>query len=129
MTQVEERLELDPLPTDVNDINSLLQSMLLVLSQHSQSLSVVHHVPQIRLYPPPKSCLFSQALQTQPAYLWHITTITVTMFHWILQVQEKICFEFVSSIAILVFVMSANSHMQKIQDLYRISLCSMKSGK
>ena len=102
MTQVEERLELDTLPADVNEINSLLQSMLLVLSQHCQSLSVVHHVPQIRLYPPPKSCLFSQALQTQQAlslaYLsmspqsFFLTTITVTMFRWILQVQGNINF-------------------------------------
>ena len=67
MTQEEEKVELDTLPADVNEINSLLQSILLVLSQNYQSLFVVHHIPQIRLYPSPESCLFSQALQTQLA--------------------------------------------------------------
>ena len=135
MTQVEEILELDPLPADVNEIISLLQSMLLVLSQHSQSLSVVHHVPQIKLYPPPKFCLFSQALQTQPflslAYLLMPPQSFFSYYNYCYDVpldptsarKNLFCVCFINC------NISVFNNMQKIQGLNRISLCIMKSGK
>ena len=85
MTQVEERLELDPLPTDVNEINVQLQSILLVLSQHSQSLSVVHHVQQIRLYPHLKSCLFSASLTNTTSLIFGIFANATTVIFFLLQ--------------------------------------------
>ena len=87
MTQVEERLEFDSLLADVNKINA--PSMLLVLSQHCQSLSVAHYVPQIRLYLPPKSCLFSSSLTNTTSLVFDIfsnaTTVVFSLLQLLLQ--------------------------------------------